>query len=223
MKLLIIEDDPQVSAFLKRSFEAESFAVDTADDGEKGSFHARTNEYDAIILDNMLPKKQGIDVCRDIRKANNPTPILMLSVKSDIPEKVILLEAGVDDYMTKPYSYDELSARIRSLLRRKPLIEVEIYTFGDLSIDLTKQKISLKGKDVYLTRKEFSLLELLVKNTGHIVSRGRIMEHVWDMNGNPFSRTIETHILNLRKKIETKTEKYIHNIPGRGYKFDLIT
>ena len=219
MRMLIVEDDPEIASFLKRSFEAESFAVDVAHDGERGSYAARTNGYDLIILDNMLPKKHGLEVCRDIRANGQSMPIIMLSVRSEIPEKVALLRAGVDDYMTKPYSFDELLARVRGHLRRSRTIEPTDIRIDDLCINTLKQEVLRGAKSIYLTRKEFALLELLAKNVGQVVSRGTIMEHVWDMEGNPLSRTIDMHILNIRKKIELpRKRRLIHNIPGRGYK-----
>ncbi len=217
--MLIIEDDPDIASFLKRSFEAESFAVDVAIDGERGSYTARTNGYDIVILDNMLPKKQGLEVCRDIRENGQCMPIIMLSVRSEIPEKVTMLRSGIDDYMTKPYSFDELLARVHAHLRRAKSIAPVDITIDDLRINTARQEVIRGAKSIYLTRKEFALLELLAKNMGQVVSRGTIMEHVWDMEGNPLSRTIDMHILNIRKKIESpRKRRLIHNIPGRGYK-----
>lgn len=217
--MLVVEDDPEIASFLKRSFESESFAVDVAMDGERGSYSARTNGYDIVILDNMLPKKQGLEVCRDIRGNGQTMPIIILSVRSEIPEKITLLKAGVDDYMTKPYSFDELLARVRAHLRRSRTIEPTDIHIDDLYINIAKQEVIRGAKSIYLTRKEFALLELLAKNAGKVVSRGTIMEHVWDMEANPLSRTIDMHILNIRKKIELpRKRRLIHNIPGRGYK-----
>jgi two-component system, OmpR family, copper resistance phosphate regulon response regulator CusR len=220
MRMLVVEDDIQIATLLKRNFEAASFAVDIAHDGEKGSFMARTNEYDIIILDNVLPKKEGYVICQDIRNIGNNTPIIMLSSILDTSKKVSLFQLGVDDYVTKPYSFEELIARVRVVLRRSQKVyPTNIITFGNILMDCDAQEIRKENKPIYLTRKEFSILELLIKNSNKVVSRGALMEHVWDMNGDPFSRTIDTHILNLRKKIENKKEgKLIHNVSGRGYK-----
>lgn len=218
MRILVVDDDTDIASFLKKSFEAEAFAVDVAHDGEKGLFAARTNTYDLIVLDNILPKKTGLEVCAELRREGQKIPIIMLSVKSEIPEKVDLLNAGVDDYVTKPYSFEEVLARVRALLRRHSSFDNAVIEADDLLIDTVSHEVKRGNKDVYLTRKEFALLELLVRNKGKVVSRGMIMEHVWDMEGDPFSRTIEVHILNIRKKIETGSRKLIHNIPGRGYK-----
>ncbi len=218
MRILLIEDEKDIQTFVKSSLEAECFVVDVADDGEKGSFLARTNEYDLIILDLMLPKKTGDIVCKDIRQANKTVPIILLSVVSDTQKKVDIINLGADDYMTKPFSFDELMARIRALLRRPKVIESEILEIGSVRLDTTQHRVTSHGKDIYLTRKEFMLLEYLMRNQGIVLSRGMIMEHVWDMNADPFSNTIESHILSLRKKIDIKNkDRFIKTIPGRGY------
>lgn len=219
MRILIIEDEKKIRDFLKTSLEAECFAVDVAEEGERGSYLARTNEYDLIILDNVLPKKTGLEVCQDIRKIGKTIPILILSVKSETLSKIELLNAGVDDYLSKPFSLEELLARIRALLRRQKDIESDILTVDDLALD-TKRHTTKRGKkETYLTRKEFMLLEYLMRNQEMVLTRGMIMEHVWDMTADPFSNTIESHILSLRRKIDTKgKKKLIHTVPGRGYK-----
>lgn len=218
MRILIIEDNKDIHEMLRLGLETEMFWVDVAEDGESGSYIARTNDYDLIILDNMLPKKSGVDVCRDIRKAGKRTPIILLSVESDTEEKVKLLTAGADDYVTKPFSFKELLARIRALLRRPESNISEDLESGDLKLNSRTQQLKKNGKEIYLTRKEYSLLELLMRHRGEVVSRGTIMEHVWDLDGNPFSNTIETHVFNIRRKIEDKERRLIWNVPGRGYK-----
>lgn len=219
MRILIIEDEQDIIKFLKPSLEAEYFTVDVAKDGKQGSFLARTNGYDLIILDNMLPEKNGIEVCREIREADKTMPILMLSVVSETGKKVDLLNAGADDYLTKPFSLDELLARVRALLRRPAKIEGEVLQIDDLVLDSKKYLVSRAKKAIYLTRKEFSLLEYLMRNQGVVLSRGMIMEHVWDMNADPFSNTIEAHVLSLRRKIDAHSEnKLIQTVPCRGYR-----
>jgi two-component system copper resistance phosphate regulon response regulator CusR len=214
-----VEDEQEISDFLRVSLEAECFAVDTAFDGEIGSHLARTNNYDLIILDNILPKKEGREACREIRAAGKTTPIIMLSVKSETVTKVDLLNAGADDYMTKPFSLQELLARIRALLRRPKEIEEEIFSIGDLIVDIKRHTVRRGNKEIYLTRKEFVLLSYLLQNAGAAMSRGMIMEHVWNMNIDPFSNTIESHILSLRKKVDAKfNKKLIKTVPGIGYK-----
>ncbi len=222
MRILVVEDEKEISKFLKASLEAEFFSVDVAEDGEQGSYLGRTTDYDLVILDNILPKKTGSGVCEDIRKNGKNVPIIMLSVKADTASKVELLNAGADDYLIKPFSLEELLARIRALLRRPKHIESEVLTLDDLTLD-TKTCVVRRGKsDIYLTRKEFMLLEYLLRNKSIVLSRGMILEHVWDMDADPFSNTIESHILSLRRKIDSPSKrKLIHTIPGRGYKMDL--
>lgn len=222
MRVLIVEDDEDIRTMLKTSLEAETFSVDTAPDGERGSYMARTNEYDLVILDFMMPKKDGKAVCKEIRDEGKTMPIIMLTVRSTTEAKVDLLNAGADDYLTKPFSFQELKARINALLRRPKGMEGTTLEIDDLQLDSIRHKVVRSGKDVYLTRKEFALLEYLMKHRGIVISRGMIMEHVWDSEGDPFSNTIEAHILNLRKKIDgTKKKKLIHTIPGRGYTLDI--
>lgn len=221
MRALVIDDDKDISSFLSSSLEAEAFAVDTADDGEKGSYLARTNDYDIVLLDLMLPKKDGGQICREIRASGKTMPIIMLSVASSSERKVDLLDYGADDYLTKPFSFQELMARIRAVLRRPKKIESDILQSGNLCLDSAKQRVTSRDQQVHLTRKEFSLLEYLMRNRGSVVSRGMILEHVWNEESNPFSNTIEAHILNLRRKLSlSKNHDVIHTIPGRGYMID---
>lgn len=219
MRLLVIEDNGEIVDFLKSSLKAEGFTVDSARDGENGSYMARTNSYDLIILDNILPKKDGYAVCCEIRGEGNDVPILLLSIKSEIEAKIKLLNAGADDYLAKPFSFEELLARIRALLRRPKKIEGNILKIDGVIIDTEGHTVNYEQKEIRLTPKEFSLLEYLVKNRGRVLSRSTIMEHVWDSDTDPFTNTIETHILNLRKKIKLVCKKeYIRTIPGVGYK-----
>jgi DNA-binding response OmpR family regulator len=224
VRLLIVEDNQEIRDFLKNSLGAQ-FAVDCADNGKDGLYLAQTNNYDLIVLDNMLPEKTGLEICEELRKEGKTTPIIILSVKSEAMTKVELLNAGADDYISKPFSLDELLARIRALLRRPQKIEDDVITIGDLTIDTRRQSVKRGDEEIYLTRKEFMLLEYLARNKGTVLSRGMIMEHVWDVNADLFSNTIESHILSLRKKIhdhDQATRKLIHTIPGRGYKVDIV-
>lgn len=223
MRILVVDDEKEIRESLKASLQAESFVVDVATNGEEGSYLARTHEYDAIILDNVMPKKSGFEVCQDIRKAGKDTPIIVLSVQSEVEDKVDLINEGADDYLTKPFAYRELQSRLRALLRRPKQILKQILAIDDLELDTTKQKVKRGRKDIYLTRKEFALMEYLMRNCGAVVSRGMLMEHVWNDDIDPFSNTIEAHILNLRKKIDAGTKrKLIHTVPGRGYKIDSV-
>jgi DNA-binding response OmpR family regulator len=220
MKILIIEDNISIRNVLRMSLEAENYIIDEAEDGHKGSYLARINKYDLIILDNVLPKKVGSQVCNEIREAGVNTPVLLLSAKSDTDSKVELLNNGADDYLTKPFAFEELKARIKSLTRRPTKIESEIIKIGNILLDCEKFEVIKNNNRIYLTRKEFTLLELLMKNAGTIVSRGMIMDYVWDMNADPFSNTVEAHIRNLRQKLDDKRKQLIVNIPSRGYKFN---
>ena len=163
----------------------------------------------------------GGHICKEIRDSGANTPVLILSSKQEVLSKIQLLNIGADDYVTKPFSFDELLARIRSVLRRPHKIQYNILRIKNLEINFTAQTIRLRDKEVYLTRKEFSLLEFLTKNSNTVVSRGQILEHVWDMSIDPFSNTIETHIMNLRRKLKDTRRSLILSIPGRGYKFNL--
>lgn len=219
MRVLVVEDDRSISNFLRTTLEQEHFAVDVADDGERGSYLAKTNEYDVIILDNITPKKHGLSVCGEIRMAGKQTPILSLSVQSDLATKVALLNAGADDYLTKPFSTHELMARVRAILRRPKQIVRETLSIGDLTIHTRTHIVTRGASRPVLTRKEFMLLEYLVRNQNAAVSRSELLEHVWDMEADPFSNTIEAHIFTLRKKVECAgKQKLIHTVPGVGYK-----
>ncbi len=222
MRILAVEDDEEVQKILKTNLEEETFSVDIAGDGEKGSYLARTNEYDLIILDFMLPKKDGKTICAEIRKAGKNTPIIMLTMRSTFESKVDLLNTGADDYLTKPFVFQELLARIRALMRRPKTLESNTFELDDLKLDLVKQRVTRCKKNIYLTRKEFALLEYLMRHRGLVLSRGTIMEHVWNADSDPFSNTVEAHILNLRRKIDiANKKKLLHTIPGRGYTLDI--
>ena len=219
MRVLVVENNPLSTDRLKAAFKAKCFAVDVARDGEQASYLARTNDYDIIILDLMLPKKSGLEVCKEIRKSGKTMPILVISGKSDTTSKVDLLNAGADDYMVKPLSVRELQARMRALLRRPEQIENEIITIDDLTLDVKKQLLTRGKKEIYLTCKEYALLEYLMTHQDTVLSRGIIMEHVWGMDADPFSNAIEAHIASLRRKIDSKRKnKLIHTYSGRGYK-----
>jgi DNA-binding response OmpR family regulator len=217
MKILFVDDDADLREIMKENLEAESYTVDVAPDGKKGSYMARTNHYDLVILDYSMPEKNGAVVVQEIRGAGLATPIMLLSVIDDVEKKVAVLENGADDYMEKPFTYAELSARVRAILRRPAEIRQDIMTVGGITLDLNKHTATLDGIQLYLTRKEFNLLQYLVRNKGLILSRSMIMEHVWHADSDPFSNTIEAHITNLRKKLHQGNREYIRNVPGRGY------
>jgi DNA-binding response OmpR family regulator len=220
MRILIIEDEQNIGRFLRDSLEAECFAIDLATDGEEGSYLGRTNDYDLIIIDNVLPKKSGIEICRELRAEGKTAPILILSALTESARKIDLPNAGADDYLTKPFALAELLARIRALLRRPLMIETEVITVGDIVLDTRSCTVKRGKRDIYLTRKEFMLLQYLMKNRGIVLSRGMILEHVWDMSTDIFSNSIESHIVSLRKKLGDARNKqgFIQTVPGRGYR-----
>ncbi|PIR74100.1 MAG: DNA-binding response regulator [Candidatus Magasanikbacteria bacterium CG10_big_fil_rev_8_21_14_0_10_47_10] len=221
MKLLIIEDDPNIVAILKNNFDSEGFVTDIADDGDAGSAMARVNQYDLIILDMNLPHKSGDAICKEIRGAGKNTPILVLTIDEHTDNKVALLNAGADDYITKPFSFHELLARVRAILRRPTQIADDTMRAHDVTMNISSQTVRVGSKEVYLTRKEFSLLECLMRNKGKMVSRGMIIDNAWDNDADFFSNAIETHILNIRKKIDSKDRyRLIKTVPGRGYKIE---
>jgi DNA-binding response OmpR family regulator len=221
MRLLIIEDDIDLRDLIKSYLVSESYIVEATSDGERGINLAKESNYDLIILDLSLPRKDGITICKELRSFGCNTPILILSVTSETPSKVLLLDSGADDYMTKPFEFSELLSRIRAILRRPRSIEEAMFFVDDLMLNLNLNKVTRGGREIYLTKKEFNLLSYLMKNKSKVLSRGSLLEHVWSAESDPFSNTVEAHILNLRKKIGRENEKeLIHNIPGRGYKID---
>lgn len=223
MRLLLIEDEQNIINFLKPSLEARLFAVDVASDGEVGSYMARTNDYDIIVLDNILPYKTGLEICKEVREKGNNVPIIVLSVRTETNIKVNLLNAGADDYLSKPFSIDELLARINALLRRPQGLKGSVLEIDDLVLDTSIQRAMRGTKVLELSNKEITLLEYMMRNKGSVLSRAMIMEHVWDMSVDPFSRTIDTHIQNLRKKIDQPgMRKLIHTQPRQGYRIDVL-
>jgi heavy metal response regulator len=218
MRILIIEDEKKIADFLKRGLKEEGYSVDIANDGEEGHFLATTQEYDLVILDLMLPKIDGLSLCRTFRAEKITTPILILTVKDSIKDKVSGLDAGADDYLTKPFSFEELLARVRALLRKKEMPVPPELLVADLKLDLVNHKVNRGGRDIPLTAKEYSLLEYLMRNKGTVVTRTMISEHVWDINFDTFTNVIDVHISYLRKKVDQgQPRKLIQTVWGRGY------
>lgn len=218
MRLLIIEDQKKIRDYLKKHLQTDFFEVDTVGDGKKGLELIRLHDYDLVILDNLLPEKNGIEVCREARSHGIQTPILILSVLSSAKEKTELLNAGADDYLSKPFSFEELQARMQALLRRPKAIKHDVIEVGNIQLNDTTNVVNVGDVRVKLTRKEFMLLRYFMMNVNMVLSRSMIINHVWDMNADPFSNTIEAHIVSLRKKIGDTKHTVITTISGRGYK-----
>jgi len=222
MKILIIDDEAAIVEFLKQGFEAQLFKVETASDGERGAFLGRTGNYDLIILDYILPKMNGAEVLKEIRSENKHIPVIMLSVKSEIQSKTEMFNLGADDYLTKPFLFDELLMRVNAILKRPAKAEGELFKIDNLTLSSKSKVVRRGGKELYLTRREFALLEYLIRNRGLIISRQQLLEHVWDYNADPFSNSIESHIASLRRKLnQNKNRNIIHTFNGRGYKLAL--
>jgi len=222
-KILIIEDDTSILLPLEDNLKLEGYEVSSAPDGSQGLDMAQDGHYDLIILDIMLPKLNGLDICSQLRQDKNTTPILMLTAKSQEIDKVLGLELGADDYVTKPFSPRELLARIKAILRRTGQIQqgIDFYRFGNIEVDFKKYEAKKDGKSFDITAIEFALLHLLIANNGHVVHRDRILDEVWGESVYIEPRTIDKHISLLRKKLEDDPQnpKFIVGVRSVGYKF----
>ncbi len=222
--ILIIEDDEHIRMALEDDLRLEGFLVESAADGEKGLIEAKKNCYDLIILDLMLPQLNGMEVCRQLRQAKIATPIIMLTAKSQELDKILGLELGADDYVTKPFSPRELLARIKAILRRsRPAdAEVHVYRFDEFEIDFKKYSATQNGKPIALTALEFGLLRLFMNHPNEVLSRDFILNELWGEDVLVTNRTVDTHVANLRKKIEADpgNPKYIIGIRGVGYRWE---
>lgn len=219
MRILLIEDEKRLSSVVKNGLIELGYAVDTAFDGEEGLYLADSESYDVIILDLMLPKKDGIEVCRELRKKKNLTPILMLTAKAQLEDRVTGLDAGADDYLPKPFAFVELKSRIQALVRRSYQQAEPTLTLGSLVVDPLKHIVKRDNETVSLTPKEFAILEFLMRHKDEVVTRTQITEHTWDYNFDSFSNVVDVFMATLRKKIDgSKKQKLIHTIHGVGYK-----
>lgn len=218
MRILVIEDEAALSANIKTGLQEQGFAVDTAQDGEEGYFLATGEEYDAIVLDIMLPKMDGLELCQKLRLEGVITPIIMLTAKSSIEDIAGGLNTGADDYLTKPFSLVELTARIQALIRRKYKHTQNMLSKDDLELDPIKHTVTRGGRPCKLTPKEFSILEYLLRNQGIVISRTMISEHVWDYNFEQDSNVIDVFVASIRKKIGDKGGKIITTIHGVGFR-----
>lgn len=218
MRILVVEDEKKIADFIKRGLKEEGYAVDVAYDGQEGRLLAKTNPYDLILLDLMLPKIDGLSLCKQMKSEGIPAPVIMLTAKDTVRDKVAGLDSGADDYLTKPFAFEELLARIRAVLRKKDAKSVTRFQVDDLVLDLVTHKVTRAGKEITLTAKEYALLEYLMRNAGSVVTRTMISEHVWDVNFDTFTNVIDVYVNYLRNKIDADFEnKLIHTVRGRGY------
>ena len=218
MRILVVEDDKKVAGFIKKGLEEESYAVDVAYDGEDGLHFGSEGQYDLIILDIMLPKKDGLEILSQLRDQGKDTPILLLTAKDAVDDKVAGLNKGADDYLTKPFAFSELLARVRVLLRRGKAEVKTTLMISDLTLDLVSHKVNRGGDEIELTGKEYGLLEYFMRNQEKVLTRTMIAEHVWDYNFDTFTNVIDVYINHLRKKIDKGRElKLLHTLRGVGY------
>lgn len=221
MRILIVEDEPKIARAIKKGLEQETFAVDVCMDGDEGLRYALDEPYDVIILDRMLPSMDGVTVCQELRAAGGQTPVLLLTAKDKISDRVDGLNAGADDYLVKPFAFEELLARVRTLLRRPARLVSPVLGCEDLSLNTQSFEVKRGGKSIQLTRREFALLEFLLRQQNKIVSKDTIIAHVWDYDADVLPNTVEVYIGYLRGKIDKpfgKRPQLIHTVRGFGYK-----
>ncbi|MBX7223278.1 MAG: response regulator transcription factor [Blastocatellia bacterium] len=218
MRILVVEDEPKVARFLTRGLEEEFYAVDVAHDGEAGLYLAEINHYDLIVLDWMLPKKDGLQVLQELRQRGSQTLVLLLTARDAVKDRIRGLDCGADDYLTKPFVFEELLARIRALLRRGHSGGTNLLRVADLTLDLVTHQVTRNGTAIVLTPKEYALLEYFLRNTGKIITKTQISEHVWDEHLDPFSNVIEVYVHYLRDKVDRGFARpLIHTVRGVGY------
>lgn len=219
MRVLLVEDDKRMASFIAKGLRENTYAVDLAENGEDALYQTSINDYDIIILDVMMPLKNGFEVCRELRKSQNLNlPVMMLTARDAVEDRITGLDAGADDYLIKPFEFGELLARLRALLRRNVQIRPPKIIIADLEIDTTAQKIRRSGREIQLTTKEFALLEYLAREKGKVVTRSEIAEHVWDENFDAFSNLIDVYIKRLRTKMDEGFDReLIQTRRGAGY------
>lgn len=220
MRLLLVEDDPELAAILESGFREQGIHVARATTFGAARLEALRTSFDVIVLDVMLPGGSGLDLCRELRHRELATPILMLTARDAVDDRVVGLEVGADDYVTKPFAFRELVARVRALARRRPALVPSLVSVADLEVDLSSRRVRRTGRDIELTAKEFALLEFFVLHRGQVVDRAAITAHVWDDNHDPFTNVLEVLVRRLRRKIDDAFEpKLIQTLRGAGYRF----
>jgi DNA-binding response OmpR family regulator len=218
MRLLVVEDDPRLARSLRNGLEEEGHAVDVAPDGDDAVLLATTNEYDVIVLDVLLPRRNGFAVCREVRDRHVATPILMLTAKDSVADRVAGLNTGADDYLTKPFAFDELVARVNALARRRTLDRAPLLRVDDLVLDPATREVQRGGEMIELTNKEYALLALLMRRPGQVWTRTQIAERIWDLNVEHESNVIDVYVRHLRRKIDRGGARpLIHTVRGVGY------
>jgi two-component system, OmpR family, copper resistance phosphate regulon response regulator CusR len=219
VRILLVEDEQSAARMLAKGLREQTYAVDVAADGEAALWQAGINDYDLIILDVMMPLKDGFDVCRELRDAGSAVPVLMLTARDAVQDRIAGLDTGADDYLVKPFDFHELLARVRALLRRGPALRPEKLEVADLMIDTRARVVRRGGRQIDLTAKEYALLEYLARRADEVVTRAEIAEHVWDETFDPFSNLIEVYIQRLRRKVdEGYAPRLIHTLRGEGYR-----
>lgn len=218
MRILLVEDDDSISGFITKGLREEGYAVDLASDGEDGYLMAKTVPYDLIILDVMLPKVDGFSVCRRLRSNGNSTPILLLTAREGVEDRVVGLDTGADDYLTKPFAFPELLARLRALLRRGGSQQITHLKVDDLELDPVTHRVWRGGSEIELTKKEYALLDYLLRNENRVLTRSAIIDHVWDIRFDSLTNIVDVHIRSLRSKIDRGYSRpLIHTVRGIGY------
>jgi len=218
MHILVVEDEKKVASFIQRGLEAEHYTVDVAYDGEAGLVRVFDGNYDLLILDVMLPKRDGLSVLREVRRHKLNLPVLLLTARDTVADKVAGLDRGADDYLTKPFAFEELLARVRALLRRGTPMPAPVLALADLRLDLVTRQVTRAGRRIDLTAKEFALLEFFLRQPGRVLSRTLIAQHVWGVDFDTFTNVIDVYVNYLRKKIDTDFEpKLLHTVRGAGY------
>jgi DNA-binding response OmpR family regulator len=219
MRVLLVEDDRKAARVLRQGLQEEGFTVDVAHKGDEGEYQAGINDYDVIVLDWLLPGKSGIDVCRELRARGVATPILMLTARDAVADRVTGLNTGADDYLTKPFAFVELLARVRALLRRGETAQAPVLRIGDLALDPVSHRVTRGDRRIVLTPKEYALLEYLMRHGGRVVTRTELGEHVWQEEHDTLTNLVDVHVSHLRRKVDGgAATPLIHTVRGRGYR-----